>query len=161
VGRHARPGVANAPPEAARGAPARAALRLGFVENRGQADPRVRYYARGDDYGFYLTRDEVMLAFSKNAGTPGLGLALRFLDRNRDAHPQGSKPRAGRVNVLTGDDPSAWRTNLRQFDSVVYRDLWPRIDLRVGQKAGVLKYEFRVRPGARPSDIGLAYVGAQ
>ena len=61
VGRQAgREASATAP---VRAAAARTALGLGFVENRGQTDPRVRYYARGDDYGFYLTRDEVMLAF--------------------------------------------------------------------------------------------------
>src|SRR5947209_2496613 len=38
-------------------------LPLTFVENRGQTDSRVRYYAQGPGYGFYLTRDQVALSF--------------------------------------------------------------------------------------------------
>ncbi len=43
---------------------------------------------------------------------------------------------------------------------MVYRDLWPGIDLRLRGQSGVLKYEFHVDPGASPSDIRLAYGGA-
>src|SRR5262245_29812865 len=42
-----------------------ATLPVAFVENRGQADERLRYYAHGQGYAFYLTREEVMLSFSK------------------------------------------------------------------------------------------------
>ena len=36
------------------------------------------------------------------------------------------------------------------------RDLWPGIDLKLTGQPGELKYEFRVRPGARVADIQLA-----
>ena len=42
-------------------------LPLGFVENRGQTDARVRYYASGPRYAFYLTRQEVVLVFVQGA----------------------------------------------------------------------------------------------
>ena len=32
-----------------------ASLPVAFVENRGQTDSRVRYYAQGSGFGFYLT----------------------------------------------------------------------------------------------------------
>ena len=47
-----------------------------------------------------------------------------------------------------------------RYEQVVYRELWPGVDLRLHQQAGSLKYEFRVRAGARPADIRLAYGGA-
>ena len=41
---------------------------------------------------------------------------------------------------------------------MVYRELWPGVDLRfLGQKG--LRYEFRVKPGARLTAIRLAYPG--
>ena len=64
------------------------------------------------------------------------------------------------INDLRGSDPSQWRTQIPQFRDVVYPDLWPGIDLRLREQSGVLKYEFHVRPGASPSDIRLAYDGA-
>src|SRR5262249_49562215 len=65
------------------------------------------------------------------------------------------------VNYLHGADPASWQTRLRHFHQVVYRDLWHGIDLRLREHGGALKYDFRVRPGARASDIRLAYAGAQ
>ena len=46
------------------------------------------------------------------------------------------------------------------YRGVVYRELWPGIDLKLSGQAEALKYEFRVRPGARVEDIRLAYRGA-
>src|SRR5262249_36552166 len=67
----------------------------------------------------------------------------------------------GVVNELRGRDPSRWLTGIPRYGQVVYRRLWPGIDLRLRERSGVLEYEFRVRPGARPSDVRLAYAGAR
>ena len=42
-------------------------LPLTFVENRGQTDARVRYYAQGPRYAFYVTNQEVVLSFDKGS----------------------------------------------------------------------------------------------
>src|SRR5947208_15446966 len=42
-------------------------LPVAFIENRGQTDSRVRYYAQGSRYGFYLTTDQVVLSFIKGS----------------------------------------------------------------------------------------------
>ncbi len=42
-------------------------LPLTFIENRGQTDARVRYYANGPRYAFYLTDEEVVLTFDKRS----------------------------------------------------------------------------------------------
>ena len=67
----------------------------------------------------------------------------------------------GEVNYLRGNDPERWQTELPGYTSVVYRDLWPGVDIVLQGQDGQLKYEFRVRPGARPSDIRLAYAGTE
>src|SRR5947209_851843 len=53
-------------------------LPLAFVENQGQTDTRVRYYAQGSRYAFYLTRDEVVLSFVKESGTSSEALGSRI-----------------------------------------------------------------------------------
>ncbi len=107
---------------------------------------------------------EVMLSFAKDSTakhTPhGLALALRFVGGNPNVEPQGSEPAPGVINDLRGIDPSRWHTDIAQYRHVVYPDLWPRIDMRLHEQSGVLKYEFHVHPGASPSDIQLAYSGA-
>ena len=105
-----------------------------------------------------------MLSFAKDSTakhTPhGLALALRFVGGNPNVEPQGSEPAPGVINDLRGIDPSRWHTDIAQYRHVVYPDLWPRIDMRLHEQSGVLKYEFHVHPGASPSDIQLAYSGA-
>jgi hypothetical protein len=135
-------------------------LPVAFVENRGQTDSRVRYYAQGSRYAFYLTRDEVVLSFAKEPSTQGLTLGLRFLGSNPQAVVGGEKRAAGEVNYLRGNDPAGWQTDLPRYGQIVYRELWPGVDLRLREQAGTLKYEFRLRPGSRPADIRLAYSGA-
>jgi hypothetical protein len=137
-----------------------ARLPVSFVENRGQMDPRVRYYAQGNRFGFYLTSDQVTLAFANDATDEQISLALRFVDRNPRSALVGAGRAPGEVNYFRGADPAAWQTGLPQYRDVVYRELWPGIDLRLHEQAGVLKYEFHVRPGGRPADIRLAYAGA-
>ena len=148
-------------------AEAYAKLPVSFVENRGQTDSRVRYYAQGNGYGFYLTPSEVMLSFAKPDestssadSSEGVALALQFLGSNPRVQPQGSDRADGVINYLRGDDPNQWKTQIPQFRDVVYPDLWPGIDLQFREQSGVLKYEFHVQPGASPADIRLAYGGA-
>src|SRR5262249_57763512 len=62
-------------------------LPASFVENRGQMDARARYYARGDRYGFYLTRDEVVLSLAKEHAALDVALALRFVHPNPPLPP--------------------------------------------------------------------------
>ena len=56
-----------------------AKLPVSFVENRGQLDPRVRYYAQVPCFAFYLTPDAVTLTFAKSDADAQIALALRFL----------------------------------------------------------------------------------
>ena len=136
-----------------------AGLPLMFVENRGQADKRVRFHAQSAGHAVYLTRDEIALTLQKDSGK-GVALALRFLGADPGARPSGDKRVPGTANYLMGDDPSQWRTQVPGYSGVVYRDLWPGIDLKLRGQAEAIKYEFRVRPGARVADIQLAYRGA-
>src|SRR5262245_23586443 len=135
-------------------------LPASFVENRGQMDARVRYYARGDRYGFYLTRDEVVLSLAKEHAGLDVALALRFVHANPQMTLEGAERAPGEINYLRGSDPADWQTGLSQYKEVVYRNLWRGIDLRVHEASGVLKYEFHVQPGARVEDIRLDYAGA-
>ena len=74
---------------------------------------------------------------------------------------RGERPEQGRVNYLLGNDPAKWHTGLRTYERVVYRNLWPGVDMVFAGQNGRLKYEFLVRPGARVDEIRLAYRGAK
>jgi Beta-propeller repeat len=131
-------------------------LPLAFIPNAGQTDKSVRYYAQGARYGFYFTDHKAVLALQR--GERGQALELRFLGANPKTEPIAADRGIGRVNYLTG---SEHQSNLATYGRLVYRDLWPGIDMVFRGTAGKLTYEFRLRPGAQVSDIRLAYAGAR
>ena len=137
-----------------------AKLPAAFVENRGQLDPRVRYYAQGPRYAFYLTRDAIVLSFVDDPGSRGVALALRFPGSNPGRTLQAEERVPGEANYFRGSDPGAWRTSIPRFAQAAYRELWSGVDLRLREQPGTLKYEFRVRAGAHPEEIRMAYDGA-
>lgn len=111
--------------------------------------------ARGSDI-----RAAATAAVPAAPATHGVTLALRFLGGNPRVVVEGEERAPGEVNYLWGRDPARWHTKLPRYAQVVYRELWPGVDLMLRGRAGELKYEFRVRPGARHADIRLAYAGA-
>ena len=142
-------------PTAVSAMPAEGALAdvpLAFVPNRGQAGGDVLYSARAGGFAVELAQDEARL---------GELLDLRFIGANASAAVVGRAAAPGTVSYLIGDDPAGWHTGLPTFGAVVYRDLWPGIDMTFRGAAGALKYEFLVHPGASPDTIALAYAGAE
>jgi hypothetical protein len=137
-----------------RAADAYTKLPVGFVPNAGQTNHSVRYYAQGPGYSFYFTDEQAVLALQK--GDRGQALYLRFLGANPNAEPTAADRATGRVNYLTGAEH---HTDLPTYERIIYRDLWPGIDMVFRGQGGKLSYEFRLRPGAQASDIRLAYDG--
>jgi len=135
-------------------APAAAALPLTFVPNQGQTREDILFTAQGAGFRFAFMQRQAVFAFSGHA------LALRFVGANPDVMPEGNRPGLAKVNYFLGNDPTRWRAGVGTYDEVVYRDLWPGIDLLFRGAEGQLKYEFVVSPGAHVSDIKLAYDGS-
>jgi hypothetical protein len=130
-----------------------------FVSNAGQTDPRVRYVAQGAGYTFAFMPDAVKFVFMK--ASQGAAFDLRFVNANPNADLEARRQTSGKVNYFIGNDPARWRTGLSTYEELVYRELWPGIDLAFRGMGGQLKYEFLVRPGASVEDIRLAYRGAE
>jgi hypothetical protein len=158
-------GVGAAPVSASSDGPLEAYAKgpLSFVPNVGQTDGRVRFLAGAPGADFYFTPQEAVFAFRAGGADQPHGVVLRlgFVGANPAATIEGQRLAAGTVNYLVGSDPARWRTGLSSYERVAYRDLWPGVDLVFRGQDGTLKYEFHLDPGARVSDIRLAYDGAE
>ena len=105
-----------------------AKLPVAFVENVGQADPSVRYYAQGSRFGFYLTQKEVVLALTKGTSIQasrsrsGSSGAIRTHESKVWIAPP------GKVNYLEAPIQRHGTPASRATEQVAYRDLWPGID---------------------------------
>jgi len=160
---------------------------LYFIENCGQLDGQVAYYLPGSDKTLYFTAEGVTFALTGRRQTvdsrqgeedpflpadfspspdlpfsPSLSrwaVKLDFVDANPAVQPVGESSLEMVVSYFKGK-PEDWHTGLRTYSRLVYRDLWPGIDLVYYGTVNQLKYEFVVHPGADPAQIRLAYRGA-
>jgi hypothetical protein len=86
---------------------------------------------------------------------------LQFVSTN--PHPQilGLARQVGKVNYFIGDNPRRWHTDIPTYGEVLYRDLYPGIDLAFYGKRGQPEYDWVVKPGANPSAIKLRVEGSR
>jgi Beta-propeller repeat len=131
-----------------------ARLPLSFVVNRGQLDRRVSFAVQGRDASALFARRGVSYVLG------GRHVVKVDFVGARAVEPVGQRRLAGIVSVFKGDR-SQWRTGIPTFRGIVYRDLWPGIDLVWSGAQGRLKYTLVVRPGADPAAIKLRYRGAK
>src|SRR5262249_21967682 len=53
----------------------------------------------------------------------------------------------GKCNFFVGSDPQRWRAGVSTFARVVYRGLYPGIDVAFRWNEGILEYDLHVAPG--------------
>jgi hypothetical protein len=163
----ARPGDRGAGrPADARSLAGRKALPVAFEANVGQADPAVRFMARGRSHVAFLTDDGAVLAWTGPApGEPAGERAARaarltLAGARPGLRAEGERALPGRVNHLVGSDPRAWRTDVATFGRVRYREVYPGIDLVWHGDGGQVEFDLIVAPGADPGVIRLRVDGA-
>jgi gliding motility-associated-like protein len=65
----------------------------------------------------------------------------------------------GYANYFLGNDPTKWASGVKTFGTIVYKNMYPGIDVRYYSDNGFLKYDIVVYPGANPKQISLVYEG--
>lgn len=121
-----------------------------FVPNAGQAPAEVQFLAESGGVRAAFTVEGLTLVQG------GASLRIRFVG-SQPGSWEGVDASGARANFLTGGDPGSWRTNLPLFGGAVYRDLYPGIDALYGTDLRRWKSEFRVAPGADPTQIQWRY----
>ena len=158
------------------------ALPLLFIPNQGQFDSRVVYAVQGRDKSIFFTEQGLTVVLTdkpvaasarkddrlRRIGSPEpvaytpkkrWALKLDFVDANPQARPETLEPADTLISYFKGR-PEEWRTGLRASRRIIYRNLWPGIDLIYSGTVNRLKYDFIVHPGADPDRIRLAWRGA-
>jgi len=126
---------------------------LFFVENAGQAPAPVRFVAQGSGGSAWFSPGEVDFH-------AGQALVRIFAAGSNPAVKiEGIDRLPATANFLVGPEEH-WRTGVPLYRSIAYRGLYPGIDMIYGSDGGNLKSQYVVQPGADPSRIRLAYLGA-
>lgn len=139
-----------------------------FVPNEGQVTdmasntrPDIAFTSSANGLRLYLLGDRISYVFEDFDTTNGTvrthRFDLLFIGARRDVRPVALDRRAERLNfyrngrAITGVHPTA---------AILYRDIYPNVDLRFTATSSGYKYDFIVRPGGRVADIAMRYVGA-
>jgi hypothetical protein len=131
---------------------------LYFIENQGQVEKPVAYYVQGQDKTLYFTPQGLTFVLDGGESPPWV-LKLDFVAANPAVQPVGQDETGSLISYFKGR-PDEWKAGLKTYSKVLYRDLWPGIDLLYSGTLNQLKYQFVVQPGADPAQIRLAYRGA-
>ena len=80
-------------------------------------------------------------------------LRLRFGNTN-PVWPRGCQQEPGVTNVYGGPGRDPRNEGIVQFRDLSYPDLFPGVDATILPRPEGLRYDFRIRPGGRPGEIG-------
>ncbi len=94
-------------------------------------------------------------------GYEAMMIRATFVGANPAPELAGGEMLETRSNYFLGNDPAAWRTDVPNFQTVVYQNIYPGIDLKYYGNGRELEYDFVVSPGADLSQIQVRYDGAR
>ena len=157
---------------------------LAFTENRGQFGEKILFKANVDGIVFYFCTDGVVYHFTHSNETldrnmiisgseanftplesmpeiDPLFLCVKFVDSNKDTEIIGVKSLDSKNNYFIGNDPNKWRKDLPSYQAIIYKELYPGIDLKYYSDGVFLKYDFIVSPGTDLTQIRILYEGVQ
>ena len=109
------------------------------------------FRAGGVGSGATLSRDGVTLALGTQA------LRILFVDASAAVQLLGQDPAQARAHFYNGNDPARWRESVAMYARLLYRDLYPGVDLVYSLANGLLESEFTLHPGAALDQIKVAY----
>lgn len=158
----------------------------GFIENRGQVNEAVLFYATGANASVFLTREAMVWDLMEAttppttpqiappsdrggpAADPGAPLPtracavwVRFEGANAAPRVEARGELASRYNYFLGGDPARWRTQVPAYAEIVFHDLWPGCDLVFSAQGREVSYRVELAPGADPTRVRFQYDGAE
>jgi len=136
----------------------------GFVENRGQWNPSVRFMARTPGLDLWVTDKGLTYDYHEKSdrgrGKKRHAVRVDFVGATKPT-PQGQKPLAIQQDFMVGPR-SKWASNVSRYRSVRMNGVYPGIDLVAyfDAKTKLPRYDFVVHKGADSDRIAMRYSGA-
>jgi photosystem II stability/assembly factor-like uncharacterized protein len=135
-------------------------LPLSFVENRGQANARIRFLSHGNGYSLLLTPGAVVLNSAQSPQGHAAALEMTFSGAQSSVSLTGQGRQSALSSYFIGNDSTKWISGIPNYSSVRYRGLYRGVDLVLYGNQRQLEYDFVVAPGADSKTIQLLFDGA-
>lgn len=130
-----------------------------FIPNEGQVHEQALFYAKTSGYTLWLTRNGLIFDRIMNLGDLQRRSVskLVFLNANKNANVAPAETADYKVNYFIGSDRTQWRTGIPTSKTVLYKELYKNIDLKVYGAEKEIEYDFIVKPGGTITDIKFEY----
>jgi hypothetical protein len=139
---------------------------LHFIANKGQVNKQAAFYAKASRYTLWITQsglvfDSVNVNTNSHKGPkrevskmtfPGANPRPVILPLGKNRH---------KVNYFKGRDRSKWVTDIPASNTVLYKNLYRGIDLKVYGIEQEVEYDWIVKSGGNPADIRFEYENVQ
>jgi len=155
---------------------------LAFTENRGQWGEEVLFRANAGGATMWFTSDGTYYQFIRpvpeereitDSGGPTFDLHVRepqqyetmmikasFVGANPNPQMSGADIMEYKCNYFIGNEPDNWRTDVPNYQAVIYEEVYAGIDLKYYGNGREMEYDFIVSPGADYGQIEITYEGA-
>lgn len=69
------------------------------------------------------------------------------------------KQMEGYANYFIGNDSSKWASHVKTYAGLVYKNIYPGVDVRYYSENGYVKYDLVIQPNSNPEKITMQYNG--
>ncbi|MBL9138379.1 MAG: hypothetical protein JNK85_21100 [Verrucomicrobiales bacterium] len=161
---------------------ANARLPLAFEPVSEGAPAGAGYVAQGQGYTVFVGPEGALLALptgTGNSGDPAVSVPSGRFERRRAsasalelvgvrlegassaATAEAQAPLSGRIHRLKGNDPRQWQIGIQPHARVVYRGVYPGIDVAYYGNNRELEYDLHVAPGVSVASARLRFDGVR
>ena len=147
-----------------------------FVENKGQFHDNVRYKAQLPYGNVFLEYNRLTFLFHNEEDHNELfqhpridhkesyirrshAFRVNFLNARLYPRLLPSKKGPGYLNYFLGNDPEKWASQVLGYNEILYKEVYPNIDLKYYSHYGSIKYDWIIKPGGKIEDIKMEYEG--
>ena len=150
-----------------------------FTENKGQFPEEVLFQTHALGATIYLCKSKVVSVFTREAEGAAneqplfehkgfreqpqekemISVVTEFVGANKNGIVTGEQRLPYNNNYFIGNNPEQWYTDVPNYQEVVYKGIYPGIDLRYHFIENTLKYDFIVYSGGDPDTILIRYDG--
>jgi len=129
-----------------------------FTENQGQIENQeVKYVYAASDVSIGFIESGYLIKLTNEENLTSV-VKVIFEGANRVV-PEGRGDLSHKSNYFIGNNSEKWRRGVRNYEEVMYEDLYDGIDLVFYTNEKGLKYDFIVEPGGDPKEVHWSYDG--
>ena len=161
VGGHHPAGVVLARPAQAGPLVAAQAVSALVIANTGQLPPHVRYQMASRDSLWGVADDGIWIVSRAAESRQGLAVRLSFPGADSSVAVEPLNRLAGAVSSFRGNDATRWQSSLPVWAGVVYRDLYPGVNLEVTSTGGHIELAAHARDLSALANVRLQVEGAE